>query len=65
MEVDADVEDGYRPSPSFTISDDVDEVTETEAAAVEEMTATRTETPPIHARIVVNQYDVAEENPWA
>lgn len=46
--------------------DEVDAVTETEQVAVEDMTVTRAETPPAHARIVVDSYDdLHEANPWA
>ncbi|OSC98871.1 DUF300-domain-containing protein [Trametes coccinea BRFM310] len=39
---------------------DVDEVTDLEQRAVEEATVVRSETPPAHARIIIE-----EENPWA
>ncbi len=39
---------------------------EDEQEAAEEMTITRAETPPAHARIVVDHYHVpSEDNPWA
>ncbi|KAI0081589.1 DUF300-domain-containing protein [Panus rudis PR-1116 ss-1] len=48
---------------AFTVGDDVDAVLEAEEEAVE---IARVETPPPHARVVVNSYDVpGEENPWA
>ncbi|KAI0777429.1 organic solute transporter Ostalpha-domain-containing protein [Trametes elegans] len=48
----------------FGVGDDadVDDITELEQRAVEEVTVARAETPPAHARIIV---DVPEENPWA
>jgi hypothetical protein len=50
----------------FAVGDDVDAIMETEEAAVEEMTVTRAETPPAHARIVVDSVDdLHENNPWA
>ena len=43
----------------FGIGDDADEILEAEDEAVE---VVRAETPPAHARIVL---DVPDENPWA
>ncbi|KAI0354083.1 DUF300-domain-containing protein [Trametes cingulata] len=66
-----EVENAGSPSPQvedgqevFGVGDDadVDEVTDLEQRAVEEVTVARAETPPPHARIIV---DVPEENPWA
>lgn len=45
--------------------DDVDAVMQAEVGVVEEMTATRATTPPAHAHIVVDDYQVHDENPWA
>ena len=62
VEVDAQNDE----STPFTIGDDVDAILETEETAVEDMTATRAETPPAHAQIVVDNYDeLHEHNPWA
>ncbi|KAI0367287.1 DUF300-domain-containing protein [Pilatotrama ljubarskyi] len=66
-----EVENAGSPSPQveagqevFGVGDDadIDEVTDLEQRAVEEVTVARAETPPPHARIIV---DVPDENPWA
>ena len=58
------------PSPHtaspFVVADDVAEATRVEGRAVEEMRVTRAETPPVHARVVVDNYnELQEHNPWA
>ena len=50
----------------FAVGDDVDAILETEDTVTGDMTATRAETPPVHARIIVDSYDdLHEANPWA
>ncbi|CAL1710429.1 unnamed protein product [Somion occarium] len=55
----------------FSVGDDVDEIMEVEHEAVEavedvERTVARVETPPAHARIVVDHYTIpGDDNPWA
>ncbi|THG96044.1 hypothetical protein EW026_g5723 [Hermanssonia centrifuga] len=61
-----EVEIDDEPNGLFTVGDDIDAVMEDEQEAAEEMTITRAETPPAHARIVVDHYHVpSEDNPWA
>lgn len=55
-------EDVGEPS---AVDEDVDAVAQAETAAVEGMTITQATTPPAHARVSVNEYDIHEENPWA
>lgn len=45
--------------------DDVDVATHAEVAAVGDMTTTLATTPPAHTRILVDRYDIHDENPWA
>ncbi|GJF00174.1 organic solute transporter Ostalpha-domain-containing protein [Phanerochaete sordida] len=61
-----EVEVEPRPAEaSFAIGEDADALLDPEEA-VAEMTVTRAETPPAHARIVVDNYDEPQEhNPWA
>jgi hypothetical protein len=63
-EGEVEVEDAEEATP-FAVGDDVDEVTQAEAVAVEDMVATVAATPPAHARVVVDDYPSHEENPWA
>ncbi|KAI0691486.1 organic solute transporter Ostalpha-domain-containing protein [Cytidiella melzeri] len=64
-EGEVEIEDGGGEATPFTVGDDVDEVTEAEAVAVEDMATTIATTPPVHARVVVDEYISHEDNPWA
>lgn len=65
VEVDAKDEEPEEQA-RFSVGDDVDEIMEAEAEAADDMTITRAQTPPAHARIVVDTYDdLHEHNPWA
>ena len=63
-EGEVEVRDGQ--ADAFGVGEDVDTIMRTEEEVAEDMAVTKATTPPVHARIVVDHYQVpSEDNPWA